>query len=414
MRCNKLIFVQRERNGRGLQPDHPHAKERHGEQQQNGNAEDEFSGPVCEVECHPHADTVVYGQVLVVRVVVDQPIDPVAVIICKEALPAFCGERFLCAAGGKLRADADDHKDANIAQRKQEDADGGIEQEPEAEAEQPCEPGESDPGAPPLVSPHTGQGGGQGSVFIHDLRALAVDEPVKAGKEQHHEEVYAVTKEHPREGCVPLRCGQRVEDGHKRHHKRGQEPQGAHHFFRERRKAEIHKRFTFALRRGAGLLLIGTEAFVALHIGNIGHDHRGDDPDQTDRKENGCTLDREQRDRQQGKDEHNEVQLPQKLIADGLHGRILPRFKGERYAEDDVLLGLRFIAQHEIYGNKAEIQDGKQEIFHGVIPPFRCKVCGRARRTLHRKRRAASLRKRSAGESPALRRGCPALRRPFR
>ena len=64
-----------------------------------------------------------------------------------------------------------------------------MEQEPEAEAEQPCEPRESDPRAPPLVPPHTGQGGGQGSVFIHDLRALAVDESVKAGEEQHHEEV---------------------------------------------------------------------------------------------------------------------------------------------------------------------------------------------------------------------------------
>lgn len=29
VRCNQLIFVQRERNGRDLKPDHPHAEERH-------------------------------------------------------------------------------------------------------------------------------------------------------------------------------------------------------------------------------------------------------------------------------------------------------------------------------------------------------------------------------------------------
>ena len=140
-----------------------------------------------EVECHPHADAVVHAQVLVVRVAVDQPINPVAVIIREEALPAFCGERFLGAACGKLRADADDYEEPDIPKRKQENAGDGIDQEPETEAEQSCEPGESDPGAPPLVPPHTGQGRGQGRTFIHDLRALAVDEPVKAGEEQHHE-----------------------------------------------------------------------------------------------------------------------------------------------------------------------------------------------------------------------------------
>lgn len=101
-----------------------------------------------EVECHPHADAVVHAQVLVVRVAVDQPINPVAVIIREEALPAFCGERFLGAACGKLRADADDYEEPDIPKRKQENAGDGIDQEPETEAEQSCEPGESDPGAP--------------------------------------------------------------------------------------------------------------------------------------------------------------------------------------------------------------------------------------------------------------------------
>ena len=100
-----------------------------------------------EVECHPHADAVVHAQVLVVRVAVDQPINPVAVIIREEALPAFCGERFLGAACGKLRADADDYEEPDIPKRKQENAGDGIDQEPETEAEQSCEPGESDPGA---------------------------------------------------------------------------------------------------------------------------------------------------------------------------------------------------------------------------------------------------------------------------
>ena len=39
----------------------------------------------------------------------------------------------------------------------------------------------------PVTESIRGQGRGQGRVFIHDLRALAVDEPVKAGEEQHHE-----------------------------------------------------------------------------------------------------------------------------------------------------------------------------------------------------------------------------------
>ena len=112
------------------------------------------------------------------------------------------------------------------------------------------------------------------------------------------------------------------------------------------------------------MLLIGTKTLVAPYIGDVGDDHCSDDPDEAERKENGCALDREQRDRQQGKDEHNEVQLPQELLADGQHGCILPRFVRERHAEDDVLLGLRFVAQHEVDWNKAEIQYGEQNILH--------------------------------------------------
>ena len=155
-----------------------------------------------------------------------------------------------------------------------------------------------------------------------------------------------------------------MEDGHERHHKRRQEPQGAYNLFRERCKAEIHKRFALALRRRAGLLLIGTKALVAPYIGDVGHDDRRNHPKKKACHENGTMPDRQERKRHKSKHEGGKIQLPQKVPADLLNRSILPHFIWKRYAENDVFFRLRFIAQHEVDWNKAEIQYGEQNIFH--------------------------------------------------